>query len=137
MSTITVLGRLGKDAEFLMSKNNEHIKFYTFSIAENQRQIDKTTGKVIEKSIWFNVSYFSNSEKIGEYLKKGCQVVVTGKFLVDKYLTDDKKVMQTLNITASNLDIIFSKRDEEQQPVNDKQGKANQVDDTGNDDLPF
>lgn len=78
------IGRLGKDPEIRHMPNGGAVA--SFSIACGEQWKDKQTGEKQERTEWVNLTAFGKlAEIIGEYLKKGSQVYVSGKFKTDKY----------------------------------------------------
>jgi single-strand DNA-binding protein len=75
------IGRLGRDPEIRYMPSGDAIA--SFSIAVGWKGKDK------EGTEWVNMTAFGKlAEIIGQYLKKGSKVFVSGRFKTDKYEKD-------------------------------------------------
>ena len=72
MKKCTLVGRLGKDARLVDSKNGS--QFVSFTMAVNSYMNGK------EQTTWFDVISFNFSEKMVPHLTKGSAVEVIGDF---------------------------------------------------------
>ena len=78
-NSITIVGNAGKDAEFRETPGGTHIA--QFSVAVKRR-----AGAGSETVDWFDVKCFKhNADYAGSYIKKGRQVLVTGKMICEKW----------------------------------------------------
>jgi len=75
MNNCTLIGNLGKDAE--VKQFNDRYKI-SFSIATSEKR------KNGDRTDWHNINYWSNSNKVAEYLTKGKKVAVSGAYRTDK-----------------------------------------------------
>lgn len=75
MNTITIVGNIGKDAEVKQFEDRYKI---SFSVATNEKR------KAGDRTDWHNVAYWSSSDKVAPYLKKGQQVAINGAQRTDK-----------------------------------------------------
>ena len=85
INSITLRGRLGKDAE---SRTTQDVLFFvSFSLATSERWKDKRTGEQKEHTEWHNVSVGFNDValNLAESLRKGDRVMLTGKMMMRKY----------------------------------------------------
>lgn len=99
MKSITIDGRLGKDAEVLETKNG--IPYVRFSVANDSYSM----GQV--KTEWFDVTSFDKNviENRIKALTKGRYVLVTGTPLSKVNITPDRKVYLNQYVTAITIDI--------------------------------
>ena len=98
MNTITVLGRLGKDAEMVSTTSGN---FLSMTLAS-----DEFNGKANE-TIWYNITYSINGmERLAEYLKKGRMIVVTGSLKPRKYADREGRQQTSLDIRAYHIDFV-------------------------------
>lgn len=99
MKSITIDGRLGKDAEILETKNG--IPYVKFSVANDSYSM----GQV--KTEWFDVTSFDKNviENRIKALTKGRYVIVTGTPLSKVNITQDRKVYLNQYVTAITTDI--------------------------------
>lgn len=78
MQTMTVAGKLGRDAELRQTQSGDSI--CSFSVAVDQRNgRDKTTN-------WYRCSLWGKrGESLSPYLLKGAAVTVSGEFSLSEY----------------------------------------------------
>ena len=78
MQSITIAGKLGRDAELRHTQGGESV--CSFTVAVDQRQgRDKTTN-------WWRVSLWGKrGEALAPYLLKGASVTVQGEFALGEY----------------------------------------------------
>ena len=91
MQTITVAGRLGRDAELRRTQSGDAV--CSFTVAVDQRDgRDKSTN-------WWRVSLWGKrGEALAPYLLKGASVTVVGEFSLSEY-----EGKPQLNIRASEI----------------------------------
>lgn len=103
---ISVVGTLGRDAELGYTPNGSvNLKF---SVATEAGSGDK------KHTNWFNVTLWGKSaETMAEYLVKGRQVAVAGRFDVREYTDKNDKARYSLEISADNVQLVGSRTSEE------------------------
>lgn len=124
MQTITIAGRIGRDAETRRAGDDS---VTGFTVAVDQRNgRDKTTN-------WWRVSLWGKrGDALAQYLRKGDNVTVSGEFSLTEY--DGKP---QLNIRANEVALQGGKPDshnergQQQQPTNSAFG------DDLDSDIPF
>jgi single-strand DNA-binding protein len=115
MLVVNLVGNLGKDAESKVLDNGKTV--ISFSVCVNEKV--KTGSEYVEQSTWLKVSFFTNSNTVLTHLKKGVKVFVCGKLSIEIYQSKNTgKEMFTINVIASNLQILEFKN-ESQNTVND------------------
>ena len=114
MINLEVIGRIGQDPKCQTLSDGRFA--INFSVCDNVRITDKTTGEIKEFPQWFAVSYFTRSDKVLQYLKKGVQVYVSGEFRIDEYLSQQtNQVRYSPQVTASRVQILtFDEKNEDQ-----------------------
>ena len=81
------IGRLGKDPETRYLANGDAVA--NFSIAVGESWKDKNSGEKKETTEWIRCTAWRRlGEIVGEYLKKGSQVYVAGKWKTRKWEKD-------------------------------------------------
>ena len=91
---VNITGRLGQDAEFKSFNNGGGV--CNFSVAVSDTWLDKNSGERQEKTEWIPVAMFSKgAEKLTQYLTKGTQVRVTGKFKTRGWESEGVKHQRT------------------------------------------
>lgn len=85
MNTITLLGRLGKDP--VVSSTDGGTVITKFSLAVDRSRKNREGNKV---SDWFNCRAFGKTaEVMGQHLKKGSLIVVTGAMQAEPWVDRD------------------------------------------------
>ncbi len=98
------IGRLGKDADEMKITSNGK-PFTRFSLAVDQ-------GK--NETMWLNVTCWDRlAETIEKYARKGMLVYVQGKLLLKKYTDKTKGEQLSVEINASNVQILEKKPKED------------------------
>lgn len=125
MQTITVAGRIGRDAE---TRNAGDTSVTSFTVAADQRNgREKSTN-------WWRVSIWGKrGESLCQYVRKGEKIVVTGEFSITEY--DGKP---QLNVRADYIELMGGKQDA---PARDaaprQQAQSGSFDDDLSDEVPF
>lgn len=105
MINLEVIGRIGQDAKVQTLQDGRFM--ITFSVCDNVKNVDKNTGEIKEFPQWFSVSYFTKSDKVAQYLKKGVQVYVSGDFRIDEYLSQQTGTVRfSAQVTAVRVQIL-------------------------------
>jgi single stranded DNA-binding protein len=113
MAKITLLGTVGADAKVKPLENDRLV--INFSVAENSSSKNKG-GDFVEFTQWFNVSYFSRSEKLAKHILKGKKVFVTGTFRIGEFVNSTTgEVMRTVEIIADYIEPAVWEQVEEKQ----------------------
>lgn len=130
------IGRLGKDPETKYTQGGTAVT--RFSIACGWKSKDK------EGTEWVNVTAFGKLAEIcGEYLAKGKQVYVSGRFTTDKYEKDGveryatKIVAETVQFLGSKDDGGGSRNTQQRSEPKREAAPLHQADDFADDDIPF
>ena len=109
---IILAGNIGKDCE---TRDVNDVKVMSFTLAVSQRWTDKD-GNPQEKTDWFTVDYFSKTDKIAEYLKKGQSVLVEGQMSSHEYEKDGQK-RTFWGLTVENVEFCGNKGDQSSAPA--------------------
>lgn len=97
MNTITLYGRLGKDAEKKILPSGQSV--LNLVLATNHRRGE------VEETIWWRISVWGNRFKaIESYLKKGSALIVTGTMHYPRIYQDASGANQlSLDVTAHSI----------------------------------
>lgn len=96
------IGRLGRDPEVRYMPSGDAIA--SFSIAVGWKSNDK------EGAEWVPITAFGKLAEIcGEYLRKGSQVFISGRFKTDKYQDKDGNDRYTTKIIADRMQMLGSR----------------------------
>ena len=128
---VNITGRLGQDAEFKAFNNGGGV--CNFSVAVSETWTDKNSGPKQEKTEWIPVAMFSKgAEKLTQYLRKGTQVRVCGKFKTRSWEANGAKQYKTevvIDGFGSEVELLGSPNagQQPQQNNNQQQGFNNQM----------
>jgi single-strand DNA-binding protein len=124
MQSITIAGRIGKDAETRQAGNDN---VTSFTVAVDQRNgREKVTN-------WWRVSVWGKrGDALAQYLAKGASVTVVGEFTLGEY--DGKP---QLNVRANEIALQGGKSDGGQRVPDGGRGAPPPRDDLDGDDVPF
>ena len=103
MLKVTVIGNIGKDAEYKEFNGN---KFIAFNVAATKRYRD-AQGNSHTKTTWVSCLKRGESNVI-DYLKKGAQVYVEGEFSVRTYSTQ-QGIQAGVDCLVDKLELLGSK----------------------------
>ncbi len=99
------IGRLGKDPEIRYMQDNTAIA--NISIAVGRSWKDKNSGEKKQETEWVRVSAFGRlAEIIGEYLRKGSQVFISGRMRTRKWQDKEGNERYTTEVIAEQLQML-------------------------------
>lgn len=135
LNQCTFIGRLGKDPEIRYAASGDAIA--GFSIAVGSQYNDKSGNKQ-EATEWVNCTAFGKlAEIIGEYLKKGSQVYISGRFKTDKYQDKSGVEKYSTKIIVNQMQMLGGKGDAKPSEATKKPSQSSGFDDMDNDSIPF
>ena len=102
MIKMTAIGHLGSQAT-LNNVNGKQV--INMNLAHSEKYKD-AQGNIINKSVWINVSWWSESSKILQYLQKGAQIFVEGIPSVDVYKNKDGQTVPQLRLRATMVQLL-------------------------------
>ena len=127
VNKVILVGNLGQKPEIRYTKDSKPIA--SFSIATSESWKDKTTGDMVEKTEWHNVTFFGRIAEVAEqYLDKGSKVFVEGKLQTDKWEDENgnkrsamrpKKVTLCHSVFSTISPVVLSFHDSEVAIEND------------------
>lgn len=113
------IGRLGNDPEVRYLPDGKAAA--SISIGCSEKWKDKQTGEQKERTEWVRcVSFGKLAEIMGEYLRKGSLVYVSGKMQTKKWQDQSGQDRYTTEIVVSEMKMLSSKSDK--QGVQQQQG---------------
>jgi single-strand DNA-binding protein len=108
---ITIVGNLGRDPELRYTPQGTPV--CTFTMATNDRRKDKN-GEMQDQTTWFRITLWNRqAETASQYLHKGKSVYIEGRLRVDEYTDRDGKSRYTLEVTATDMQFIGSRQDDQ------------------------
>ena len=127
LNSCNFIGRLGNDPEIKYLPSGGAVA--SISIACSEKWRDKETGQQKEKTEWIRCSAFGKlAEIMGEYLRKGALVYVSGKMQTRKYQDQSGQDRYSTEIVVSEMKMLGGKSDnqgvqqgEYQQPQQNRQ----------------
>ncbi|TMD55335.1 MAG: single-stranded DNA-binding protein [Chloroflexi bacterium] len=110
VSKIVIIGNVGRDPELRMTPNGRPV--CEFSVAVN-----RVTGKAEdrqEQTDWYRISCWSTlAERAQQMITKGRLVYVEGRFTPRTYTDREGKERLSLDISASDFQMLDPRRDRE------------------------
>ncbi|GIR06615.1 MAG: single-stranded DNA-binding protein [Gammaproteobacteria bacterium] len=108
VNKVILVGNLGQKPEIRYTKDSKPIA--SFSIATSESWKDKTTGDMVEKTEWHNVTFFGRIAEVAEqYLDKGSKVFVEGKLQTDKWEDENGNKRSATKIIGNNMQMLDSR----------------------------
>ena len=102
-----VLGNLGRDPEKKYLPSGDAV--CNFSVAVTEKWKDKS-GEQKEQTTWYRVNAFSRLAEIcGEYLRKGSQVMITGRMQSRKWTDKDGAERESWELRADSMQMVGGK----------------------------
>ncbi len=112
-----IIGRVGRDPEVRYLPSGEAVA--NFSLATSEKWKDKATGEPREETEWHRISTFGRlAEIVGEYVKKGALVYVSGKIKTRTYEQNGETKYAT-EIRANEMKMLSGRNDGERQHGDD------------------
>jgi len=105
MVTITIIGRLVRDAELKYTPSGEALM--NFSVATD-RGVKSGTEWVKEASFWNCTMWGKRAESLNQYMIKGTQVGISGEAYEDRWEKDGEKKSR-VKVTAHEIQLLGSK----------------------------
>ena len=110
LNSCNFIGRLGNDPEIKHLPSGGAVA--SISIACSEKWRDKETGQQKEKTEWIRCSAFGKlAEIMGEYLRKGALVYVSGKMQTRKYQDQSGQDRYSTEIVVSEMKMLGGKSD--------------------------
>lgn len=103
LNVCTFIGRLGADPEIRSLNSGD--KVANLRLAVSERWKDRNTGEKKEKTEWVSVVVFGNLVSVIEsYVKKGSQILVSGKLQTRKWTHSDGTDRYSTEIVLHGFD---------------------------------
>jgi single-strand DNA-binding protein len=104
-NSVVIVGRLGQDPEIKYFESGS-VKA-RFSVA-----VDRTFSKENRVTDWFSIEVWGRkAEFVGEWIKKGAMVSVTGQIEVNRYNDQAGNLKEWPFIRATDVGFVGSKKD--------------------------
>lgn len=131
-NNVTIIGRLTRDAELKYTNNGVAVSNFSIAMTKTIKQGDSWE----DTTIFINdlALFGKRAEGLNGYLNKGQQVAIEGSLDVDTWEKDGKNHSK-LKVVISNIQLIGSKRDNQQAGA--QQGYQQPQQNSFEDDIPF
>jgi len=101
LNKLTIIGNLGSDPEMRYTPDGKSVT--SFSVATNYRYTT-SAGETREETDWFRVTVWGKqAEQCNQYLRKGQQVYVDGRFHARPWQGQDGQNRTSLEVTANRV----------------------------------
>lgn len=101
---IIIVGHLGRDPELRYTPQGTAL--CKFSVATSERR-KNAVGEMEDHTTWFRVtSWGRQAELANEYLAKGRQVYVEGRFRLEEYTDREGQTRHSAEVTASEIHFL-------------------------------
>lgn len=129
------IGHLGADPDVRYTQDGKAVANFSIAVTEKW----KKDGQKQEKTEWVRIVAWSRLGEIcGEYLKKGSQVFIAGKFTTEKWQDKDGNDRYTTKVVANDMQMLGSRdasENQKQSSLSQPDGSFQAPDDF--DDIPF
>lgn len=131
LAKMILIGHLGRDPEMKYTDAGLAIATFSVAVSEKVKNEDKTQ--------WFKIIAFGKLGEIcGEYLTKGKQVYVEGRFQMSEWETKSGEKRFTAEVIANSMQMLGSKSEATAQAQQQTQKPAlTVVDNVTESDIPF
>lgn len=101
---IILVGHIGADAEVRYTPNGATVCNFRMAVNRSRRQGNEW----IKETTWFRITVWAEqAERVGEYAKKGRQVLVVGdRIEVDTYTAQNGEVRTNIDVTARTVRLV-------------------------------
>lgn len=122
LNVVTLAGNIGTEPEYRAFESGAMKTSFSLAVNSWNKKEKK------EQVNWISIEIFN---KLGEYLKKGMKVCVSGSLVASVYAKDDGTKVKRVYVLAKNIELMQQKKDRETSPA-----QAQVEDLGGNSDYP-
>lgn len=123
MYRLEAIGNIGQDAEIKPINGKD---YYSFSMAYTEKRGG------VDKTYWIKcLKLVGESNKLGNYLKKGQQVLVSGMPYTSAYINKENKAVSDQCVFVNNLQLLGGR------PQTNTESNNPSTSSSQDDDLPF
>jgi single-strand DNA-binding protein len=103
-----IIGNVGRDPELRDMPNGD--KVANFSVAVTRKWNDRQTNERREETTWFRVACYRQLADIAmQYVRKGGQVMVSGRISARAYLDNNQQPAVSLDLNADQMQLLGSR----------------------------
>ena len=100
-----IVGNVGRDPELRYTQSG--VAVCDFTVAVNRTWTDRNTNERREETTWFRVSAWrGQAETVSQYVRKGMQIMVTGRISASAFLGQDGQPRASLDLTATDIQFL-------------------------------
>ena len=115
LNKVQIIGNCGRDPEVRYLPSGKAVA--NVSVATTSKRKDQTSDDTIEDTQWHRVTFYDRLAEIAdEYRKKGKPVYVEGRLKYGKYTGQDGVEKNTVDIVATELQLLGGREDSESAP---------------------
>src|ERR1700693_2916715 len=108
MAKIQIIGNVGRAPEMKMNPTGKAVR--EFSVAVNR--VANSGGQRSEQTDWYRVSCWGRQAEIAQqYVQKGMQIFVDGRFTARTYTNKDNVEKTSLEISSNDFQMLGGPRD--------------------------
>lgn len=108
---IIIVGNVGRDPELRYTQGGVAVCDFTVAVNKRMRDENAPNGRR-EETTWFRVTAWRQSAEFAkQYVHKGRQLMVIGEVKVSAYTDKAGQPAATLEITASNIQLLGSREE--------------------------
>lgn len=123
MYRLEAIGNIGQDADIKPINGKD---YYSFSIAYTEKRGG------VDKTYWIKcLKLVGDSNRLGNYLKKGQQVLVSGMPYTSAYINKENKAVSDQCVFVNNIQLLGSR------PQTNTESNNSANPSSPDDDLPF
>ena len=127
------IGRLGGGPEIRYTPSGVAVANFTIAVSEKYKS---KSGEQVENTEWIRCTAWRRlAEIIGEYLSKGKQVYVSGKWKTRKWDDKDGNTRYTTELQVDQMQMLGGHKDQNEQHGTD--GDTHDGQTPNEDDIPF
>jgi len=97
-----IVGNIGQDAQVREISGS---KVINFSVAHTEKYKDQD-GQQVNKTVWYNCSYWNDKIKVAKYLRKGNQVLVEGEISTKVFKNKEGVYVSSLNLRVLSIKLL-------------------------------
>lgn len=105
VNVVHLIGNVGRDPEVRTFNNGDPVANLSIGVSETWK--DKATGERKERTEWVNLVFTGALAKVvGDYVKKGAQIFVTGKLTTRKWQDKDGQDRYTTEVRCHEMQML-------------------------------
>lgn len=111
VNSVHLLGNVGRDPDMAYTPSGMAVA--KISLATSSRRKDKHSGQTIEETQWHRLVFFDKvAEVVGQYVRKGSSIYVSGSLKYGEYDGKDGIKRYTTDIICNQLQLLGERKDD-------------------------